>query len=323
MRSVALSFLLAAGLCAQPARLVPYVTPETPQGTGPYPAIMQQDARLATHTVYRPQNLAALNGAKLPIIAWGNGACVNTGNRFRYFLTEIASHGFLAIALGPLGPADAEIGPQPPNPNAAPATAATAPPTNRSAPATMSTQLLDAIDWAIAENARKDSPYFGRLDPSKIAVMGQSCGGVQALAVSADPRIQLIGIWNSGLLTPNPNAPPGPVMENVPKSQLAKLHTPIFYFTGDQANDIAYPNGLDDYQRIAALNHVPAFHAFRDGLVHNGTYREPNGGELGKIAVALLKWQFKGDKEAGKMFRGPACGLCQNPAWHVSKKNMD
>ena len=109
-------------------------------------------------------------------------------------------------------------------------------------------------------------------------------------------------------------------MENVPKTQLAKLHAPIFYFTGDQANDIAYPNGLDDFQRIQG---VPVFHAYRDGLIHNGTYREPNGGELGKIAVRLLKWQFQGDQEAGKMFQGPQCGLCQDPRWHVSKKKMD
>jgi hypothetical protein len=68
---------------------------------------------------------------------------------------------------------------------------------------------------------------------------------------------------------------------------------------------------------------VPAFHAYKDGMGHIGTYWDPNGGELGKIASALLKWQFKGDKEAAKMFQGPECGLCQDPKWHVSKKNME
>jgi hypothetical protein len=183
----------------------------------------------------------------------------------------------------------------------------------------MSTQLIDAVNWALAENSQKDSPYFGKLDTSHVAVMGQSCGGLQAIAVSTDPRVKLTGIWNSGLLPDNPDAPARPAMERVPKEQLAKLHAPIFYFTGDKANDIAYANGWDDFERITA---VPVFHAYKDGLPHVGTYREPGGGELGMIAVALLKWQFKGDTEAAKMFVGPDCGLCKDPKWHVSKKKM-
>ena len=65
------------------------------QGTGPFPAVMEQDPGLPTHTVYRPKELTRLQGQKLPIIAWGNGACVNNGAAFRNFLTEIASYGFL------------------------------------------------------------------------------------------------------------------------------------------------------------------------------------------------------------------------------------
>ena len=38
---------------------------------------------------------------KLPIIAWGNGGCANNGLSHRNFLMEIASHGYLAIAIGP------------------------------------------------------------------------------------------------------------------------------------------------------------------------------------------------------------------------------
>ena len=70
------------------------------EGTGPFPAILEQDPSLPTHTVYRPQDLSKVKG-KLPIIAWGNGACVNNGLAHRNFLMEIASHGYLAIAIGP------------------------------------------------------------------------------------------------------------------------------------------------------------------------------------------------------------------------------
>jgi dienelactone hydrolase len=277
------------------------------QGTGPFPALMEQDPGLSTHTVYRPQDMSKLNGQKLPVLAWGNGACVNAGDSFKNFLTEIASHGFLAIAIGPISTAT----PKPPT--RSPAAERSGP----NGPASMSSQLLDAVDWAIAENNRKNSPYFGKVDTAHIAVMGQSCGGIQTFAVAVDPRIKLMGIWNSGILIPDPNRN-GPAMEDVRKEQLAKVHSPIFFFTGDKS-DVAYPNGLDDFQR---LTNVPAFHAYKDGMGHGGTYREPNGGELGKIASALLLWQLKGDKDAAKMFEGKDCGLCQDPKWHVSKKNM-
>ena len=57
------------------------------------------------------------------------------------------------------------------------------------APATKSSQLIDAINWAIAENDRKDGQYYGKIDTSKVAEMGHSCGGIQerAFASGFDP----------------------------------------------------------------------------------------------------------------------------------------
>ena len=274
------------------------------EGTGQFPAVLEQDTALPTHTVYRPNDLAKLQGQKLPLIVWGNGACVNNGLAHRNFLMEIASHGFLAIAIGP---------PQAPQPSANKDGKQAAP----AGPATKSTLLIDAINWAVGEKGRKDSKYHNKIDTSKIAAMGMSCGGIQAYAVAEDPRIKLIGIWNSGIL----NAPingKAAVMEDIRKDQLEKLHTPIFYITGDKT-DIAFENGLDDFKRVTK---VPAFHAYKDGVGHGGTYSQPNGGEFGKVGAAMLKWQFKDDKEAAKLFLGADCGLCVDTTWHVSKKGF-
>lgn len=197
---------------------VSYVTPDTPQGTGPHKAIMEADPSLPTHTEYRPKDLNALGSQKLPIIVWGNGACVNVGNRFRHFLTEIASYGFLAIAIGPIGPKEMEAAPQTNPAVRSGGGPAAAPPNANTPPATRSSQLIDAMNWAIAEDGREDSRYFGKLDTSKIAVMGQSCGGVQAIQASSDPRVTATVIWNSGVL-PNPS----PAMENISKDALTKL----------------------------------------------------------------------------------------------------
>ncbi len=299
------SILIAA---QTPSSSIPYVTPDTPFGTGAYQAIMEVDPSLPTHTVYRPAKLAALGSKNLPIIAWGNGACVNVGNHFRQFLTEIASHGYLVIAIGPIGPKEMEAAPQPPVPGAPPAPPPSGP------PATEASQLIDAINWALKENGRKGSPYFGKLDIKNLGAMGQSCGGVQAIKASADPRITMTISWNSGLLpTPNPG------MENVSKEALAKLHAPIAYFNGDPS-DIAHKNGKDDFERV---NNLPVLFAWRQGVGHSGTYRKANGGEFGKVAVAYLNWRMKGDKNAAKMFVGKDCGLCSDKNWHVFKKKID
>ena len=37
-----------------------------------------------------------------------------------------------------------------------------------------------------------------------MAVMGHSCGGIQALAVAADPRIKLVVNWSGGLFVTPP-----------------------------------------------------------------------------------------------------------------------
>jgi hypothetical protein len=41
-------------------------------------------------------------------------------------------------------------------------------------------QLIDAINWVVAENSRKHDRYYEKLDTSKIAAMGQSGGGIQS-----------------------------------------------------------------------------------------------------------------------------------------------
>jgi hypothetical protein len=262
-------------------------------GTGPYSALMVAENTLLTHTVFRPKDLSVFGKKnKLPIIAWGNGACANSPWEHVNFLSEVASYGFLVIAIGPI-PQEGQRG------------------SGRST----SSQLTDAINWAIAQNSNKKSQYYKKIDITKIAVSGMSCGGLQTLEIAPDPRITTAVICNSGIL-----GTPGSGMAGMPgltKDHLSKLHTPTLYILGGE-KDIAYGNGMDDFKRI---NHVPVFAANMD-VGHGGTYRQPHGGEFAKVATAWYKWQLKGDKEAGKTFTGNPCGLAQNPLWKVEKKNM-
>jgi len=262
-------------------------------GTGNYKAIMETDASLPTHTIFRPKDLSQFGKKnKLPIITWGNGACANSPWEHVNFLNEVASHGFLVMAIGPM-PKEGE----------------------RIKGKSESSQLLDAIDWAIAQNSDKQSPYYQKIDISKIAVSGMSCGGLQTLEVAADPRFTTTVVCNSGIL-PNPgDGMPG--MPQLTKDQLDKLHTPTLYMLGGKS-DIAYNNGMDDFGRI---NHVPVFVANME-VGHGGTYSQPHGGEFARVATAWYKWQLKDDSVAGKLFTGDPCGLSHSNVWTFEKKNM-
>ncbi|MEU5878460.1 alpha/beta hydrolase [Spirillospora sp. NPDC047279] len=259
---------LTVGALAGPAQAAP-------GGSGPYPADYETTLRLRNHTIYRPDSLPT--GIRLPIVAWGNGACRADGTWFENILKEFASHGFLVIANGRPGGSGS----------------------------TTPEMLTESIDWAIAENSRVGSKYRGKVDTTKVAVMGQSCGGLEAYEVSADRRVTTTGIWNSGML------------DDADNYQLARLHAPITYFVGGPS-DIAYPNAMDDWNRLPAG--LPAFMGNLD-VGHFGTYSQPNGGEFGRVGSAWLKWQLKGDTTAKQLFVGPGCGLC-NTQWTVQQKNL-
>jgi len=263
-------------------------------GTGPYSALMITETSLPTHTVFRPKDLSVFGDRnKLPIIAWGNGACANSPWEHVNFLSEVSSYGFLVIAIGPM-PQEGQKG------------------GGRST----SSQLTDAINWAIAQNSDKSSQYYNKIDITKIAVSGMSCGGLQTLETAPDPRVTTAVICNSGILGTAGSGMPG--MPNLTKDHLIKLHTPTLYILGGE-KDIAYGNGMDDFKRI---NHVPVFVANMD-VGHGGTYGQPHGGEFAIVATAWFKWQLKGDGEAGKMFKGDPCELSKNPKWKVEKKNLN
>jgi dienelactone hydrolase len=180
---------------------------------------------------------------------------------------------------------------------------------------TKDADLKAALDWAIAENDRKDSPYFHRLEPSKVAVMGQSCGGLQAIANAADPRVKTVIVWNSGVFPDGSGATRS--MSGATKASLAGFHTPVAYINGGP-HDAAYINAVDDIKHI---ENVPVFHGWIN-VGHGGTYNNPGGGRFAEVGVAWLDWRLNGDKRAARMFEGPSCTLCKDPVWHVEKKNM-
>jgi len=259
--------LAFAALLTAPAALA-----QTLRGGGPYPATYTTDRGFARHTIYRPITFPSF---QLPILVWGNGACSADGTYFEKFLTHVASHGYLVIANGAPGGRGQSS----------------------------ASWLTQSFDWA--ERAARSGDYAGKIDPSKIVVAGQSCGGIEAYEVSNDPRITSTGIWNSGLMSSR-DAP-----------LLRRLTKPVFYFLGGDS-DIAYRNGERDYDDLP--RGLPAFKANLD-VGHYGTFRDTNGGEFGNVAVNWLNWQLKGNI-TGRDDMFEASGMARR-GWQIEHKNFD
>ena len=299
-------------------RVVDFAQRDAPL-SGPFAVVIEHDPKLPTHTIYRP---ATLGPAKHGVVVWGEGACVKNGLTFPEFLSEIASHGFVVMADGP---------PVTPSPNARrggapggapPANAAPGGPRAQGAappgggarggvPTTINadgTPLTAAIDWLAAQSADRTTRFYQKVETSRVAAMGMSCGGLMAYNVSADPRIATVGIWNSGLLQPD-------------EKIFAGLHSSVIIVTGGET-DIAYANGKRDFEMMPAR--VPVFYGVHPSVGHGGTYNEDNGGAFGAAAVAWLKWQLRNETGAtGKgYFVGNACGLCGNAQWKIDSRSL-
>jgi hypothetical protein len=257
---------------------------------GPYETASEPAFGKPGLMVVRPTNLDAFpTRDTLPVMVWGNGGCAIDSTRYLGFLSTIASHGFLVLG-----------------------TAAQEGAARRQATAD---DLRSAVDWAFAEAGRAGSPLNGKIATDQVAVMGQSCGGFLSISLGADPRIDTIGVFNSGVQPANPNAP----ASRFPTAEALKdLHGPVLLINGHE-RDFMMGGSAATYE---AITHVPAFYGARHDAGHTATVFHPGGGEFANVAVNWLKWTFKKDSQAAEMFVGDDCGLCTNPNWDVQSKGF-
>jgi hypothetical protein len=243
------------------------------------------------HVVVRPADLSDFpRRDALPVLVWGNGGCAIDSTRYGGFFSTIASHGFLVLGTAA-------------EPGAA----------RRQATAD---DLRAAIDWAEAENQRDGSPLNGKIAVDRIAVMGQSCGGFLSVALGADPRVDTIGVFNSGVQPPREGAPASPFPTT---AALKDLHGPVLLINGHERDFMQAASAAN----FEAIEHVPAFYGARHGAGHTATVDHPGGGEFANVASNWLRWIFKDDARAGEMFAGDDCGLCTNPNWDARAKGFD
>lgn len=258
---------------------------------GPYTTVSEAAHEAPRYVLYRPADLSSFPAAdRLPVLVWGNGGCAIDGASYAEFLGTIASHGFLALTTTALEGEE-----------------------RRSQDAN---DLRGALDWAEQENRRAGSPLEGKIDTSQMAAMGQSCGGFLSVELGTDARVDTIGVFNSGVSAPTPDAP-GPARAST--DTLADVHGPILFINGHE-RDFLMATSRANFEQV---EQVPTFYGARHNAGHTATINHPGGGEFANVASNWLLYHFKGNNDAGRMFLGADCTLCSDPNWETAAKGME
>jgi hypothetical protein len=119
----------------------------------------------ALYTVYHP---AKWPSTPVPVITWGNGTCAPPES-YGALLRYVASYGFFVVAAN-----SREVGSGSPAP------------------------MLHALDFAAAANQDKTSPYYGKLDMTKVGAMGHSQGSMATASAASDSRILDVILFDYG-----------------------------------------------------------------------------------------------------------------------------
>jgi hypothetical protein len=267
-------------------------TGKSVSGSGPHKVVMESnsDAKASCGTIYRPADLGGAD--KYPIFVWGEGGCSRSGTSNQASMAEIASYGYFVIADGPAGSGG----------NCGSISMSTD-------VAGMAKVMIGYIDWAIEENGKSCSAYYGSLDPTKISADGFSCGGLMAMGTAGDPRMTTFGYTSSGLTS-------------AVASYYKTIHTPVKILLGG-SGDVAYTNGMRDYDQMVTAG-VSVLMLSKNNAGHGGDLSNGKG-DFNTVNLAWLNWQLKGDTGAtGKgLLIGSSCKYCTASGWEFKSNKLE
>lgn len=238
------------------------------------------------YTVFRPSNPQAV-GAPMPVLAFGNGACAHTDNsEVTRALTVIASKGFVVVDTG----------------------SATGSANGVPSGSPIPSLLTGAITWAEREQNRSGAPLSQRLDLTKVATAGHSCGGLEALVAAQDSRVSAAVSLDSGFFADG--------SFGYSRAELGRLHSPTLFMAGGPS-DIAYDNTRANYD----LTTVPAVLAVHPQAGHVGFITGNQLTDGMTTVVQFLDMVLNGNATARTYILDPS-GLASRYPWTVSKKNF-
>ena len=227
-----------------------------------------------TYTIYRPAELAP-GGAKNPIVGWMSGGG-STPSMYT-LLPHLATHGFVVVASNTSPGVGQEVA--------------------------LGKEILAGIDWMLGENGKSGSPYFEKLDPTKITSMGYSMGALATTTIAGDPRLTTtIHISGGNMMT----------------DRIKMLHASAAFLCGASGVDIAGAACATDFEAAT----TPVFYGVFNGGDHLGVRTQPYADRIRAVVTGWLRWQLMSDASLAPMFVGDQCTVCKDSNWTVKQKNL-
>ncbi len=210
------------------------------------------------YSVYRP---AVWPEGQIPVITWGNGTCAQPEG-YSALLRYVASFGYFVVAAN-----SRWVGTGTPAP------------------------MINAINFAAAAAMDSTSPYYGKLDMTKVGAMGHSQGGSATATAASDSRVKDVIIFNA-------------VDSGVVKPYLTLSGDSDI--TGFTAASMSSAVNASTQPAAYLYEHNPAgMGSLKGHLVLMLTPERVTGPTVGW-------WQmmFRNDSASHAMFVGSGCGLC-------------
>ena len=325
-------------------------------GTGPYKSVAIGDKSLPTHMIYRPENLKAYvaENGKIPVLLYANGACANNSLEMSRLLSEVASWGYIVLAIGPymdmpdeafynqwkgvvrgwypetkpiaimgngerLTPyTEAELAAQAAEREAAQKAAAAAARKNKNK------KPVVTVEPSFRTYARQLLEALDWLTDQNGNEESEYYHLIDLEKVAAMGQscggAQVLGVAHDPRIKTCMifNSGIGEMsMSGASKKSLANLHTPMLYINGGTA-DVAYNNANGDWGRIADCIPVVKISTL-DG--HHGTYYEAHAGAFAVVARMWMNWQLKGQVGDSALFMNDEYEKAFYPQWTFERKN--
>jgi predicted dienelactone hydrolase len=227
---------------------------------GPYDVTIEMNVGPNMGWIAHPTQMGA-HGELHPIFSWGCGGG-SQPSQYMDHITRWASHGFMVEAHVSNGDGN---------------------------------EHKMILDWLTAQNEDSSSPYYHKLDVSKIAVGGHSIGSIATFAFEANDKRVTTSIHVAG--------------GSFDGNGYMSLHTPVLMVDAD-GDTLALSNTEADYAACT----VPVFLTVITGSDH--IYAARDG--LAPI-VAWLRWWLGGETERKSMFIGANCDFCMGKYVSMSK----
>lgn len=237
--------------------------------------------------IYRPSNLAT-SGLCHPILIWANGTGDNPEQRppecivepstntwcgtYPGLMNQLASHGFVVMAS--LSTDTAAGDPLP---------------------------TITGLDWLLEQAEDPSSPYFHRLDTTRIGAFGHSQGGASTSIAAADPRISAIAPIHG-------------------TRALNGLNGPALFICGELDTAVTCASVANTYRTVTEQ---PAMF-FNNLAADHGSWLG-QGGSQGPTFFALTAWfrvHLMDDVDNRRFFFGEDCALCTDSRVTVERNSL-